>query len=88
MGRLATAYGFNQSTLRNQWRRVRADPTLRLEDVLRCVALAKVQSRTMSNQDLRTVVNQRIRRMFGRLMQEAAKCRERFIGDQNDLLGC
>lgn len=70
VGRLATAYGFKQSTLRNQWRRVRADPTLRLEDVLGCVAVVKAQSRTMSNEELRTAVNQLIRRMFGRSIQE------------------
>jgi uncharacterized protein (DUF433 family) len=38
VSRLASSCRFKESTLRNQWRAFRQDPTLRLEDILRHVA--------------------------------------------------
>lgn len=73
VGRLATVHGFKQSTLRNQWRRVRADPSIRLEDVLGVCGALRGKSGTMSNEKLRTELEQLIEHMLGKSVQFQTK---------------
>lgn len=62
VGLLADSYGFKQSTLRNQWRRFRSDPKLRLEDILNEVAELRAWSAAVERNDLRPALDSLIAR--------------------------